>query len=271
MHVGEESGTLDTILLRLSDYMERMQQVKAKIRKAMVYPLTVFIIAILLTIFMLVKVVPSFENLYGSFGGQLPAMTRSVIAISEFMQAWWIVIMLALFVGGFAIFYSYRRSLTTRIRVTQIIMHLPILGNIVRKAATARFSRTLSTMFNAGVPLVSCMDSVSAAVGNEIYKGSILEMRDSVAAGEQLHSSMRKYDGLFSNMAVQMIAIGEESGSLDNMLAKVADFYEQEVNNTVDTLSTLMEPLIMVVLGFIVGGLVLSMYLPIFQMGAMLR
>ena len=150
-------------------------------------------------------------------------------------------------------------------------MRLPLLGNIVKKAAIARFSRTLSTMFNAGVPLVSCMDSVSAAVGNEVYKESILEMRDSVAAGEQLHSSMRKYDGLFSNMVVQMIAIGEESGSLDNMLSKVADFYEEEVNNTVDTLSTLMEPLIMIVLGVIVGGLVLSMYLPIFQMGAMLR
>ena len=271
VHVGEESGTLDTILLRLSDYMERMQQVKGKIRKAMAYPLTVFVIAILLTIFMLVKVVPSFESLYGSFGGQLPAMTRVVIGISEFMQAWWFIILLALFAGFSSILYSYRRSLSTRIRVTRLIMRLPLLGNIVKKAAIARFSRTLSTMFNAGVPLVSCMDSVSAAVGNEVYKESILEMRDSVAAGEQLHSSMRKYDGLFSNMVVQMIAIGEESGSLDNMLSKVADFYEEEVNNTVDTLSTLMEPLIMIVLGVIVGGLVLSMYLPIFQMGAMLR
>jgi type IV pilus assembly protein PilC len=271
VHVGEESGTLDTILLRLSDYLERMQQVKAKIRKAMAYPLTVFVIAILLTIFMLVKVVPSFENLYGSFGGTLPAMTRLVIAISEFMQAWWFIILATLFIGLYSLFYSYRRSLNTRVRVTRFVMALPVLGNIVRKAAIARFSRTLSTMFNAGVPLVRCMDSVSSAVGNEIYKSSILEMRDSVAAGEQLHTSMRHYDQLYSNMVVQMIAIGEESGSLDSMLSKVADFYEEEVNNTVDTLSTLMEPLIMIVLGFIVGGLVLSMYLPIFQMGAMLR
>jgi len=271
VHVGEESGTLDTILLRLSDYLERMQQVKGKIRKAMAYPVTVFIIAILLSIFMLVKVVPSFENLYGSFGGQLPALTRLVIGISEFMQDWWFIIIAILIIGLYSLFYSYRHSLNTRIRVTRIIMSLPVMGNIVRKAAVARFSRTLSTMFTAGVPLVRCLESVSSAVDNEIYKSSILDMRDSVAAGEQLHSSMRRYDKLFSNMVIQMIAIGEESGSLDNMLTKVADFYEEEVNNTVDTLSTLMEPLIMVVLGVIVGGLVLAMYLPIFQMGAMLR
>jgi type IV pilus assembly protein PilC len=271
VHVGEESGTLDTILLRLSDYMERMQQVKAKIRKAMAYPVIVFIIAILLSIFMLVKVVPSFENLYTSMHGELPAMTRMVIGISEFMQAWWWIIMAALALGIYSLYYSYRHSLTTRIRVTHLIMSLPLLGNIIKKAAIARFSRTLSTMFNAGVPLVRCLESVSSAVGNEIYRNSILEMRDSVAAGEQLHSSMRRYDSLYSNMVVQMIAIGEESGSLDSMLTKVADFYEEEVNNTVDTLSTLMEPVIMIILGVIVGGLVLSMYLPIFQMGSMLR
>lgn len=271
VHVGEESGTLDIILLRLSDYLERMQQVKSKIRKAMAYPSMVFLIAILLSIFMLVKVVPSFQNLYGSFGGQLPAMTRTVIALSDFMQTWWYVILGLLGLGLYALYYSYRHSLNTRIRVTAFVMGLPILGNIIKKAAIARFSRTLSTMFTAGVPLVRCLDSVSGAVDNEIYKASILEMRDSVAAGEQLHSSMRRYEKLYSNMVVQMIAIGEESGSLDSMLGKVSDFYEEEVNNTVDTLSTLMEPLIMVILGIIVGGLVLAMYLPIFQMGSMLR
>ncbi|MBD3670516.1 MAG: type II secretion system F family protein [Gammaproteobacteria bacterium] len=271
VHVGEESGTLDAILLRLSDYMERMKQVKSKIRKAMVYPVTVFTIAILLTIFMLVKVVPSFENLYGSFGNELPSMTRTVIAISEFMQAWWLVFIATFGLSVFAVVYSYNKSLTWRVRFTRLVLRLPLLGGIIKKAAVARFSRTLSTMFTAGVPLVNSMDSVADAVSNEVYKASILDMRDSIATGEQLHTSMRQYDSLYPSMVTQMIAIGEESGSLDGMLAKVADFYEEEVNNSVDTLSTLMEPLIMIILGAIVGGLVLAMYLPIFQMGSMLR
>jgi type IV pilus assembly protein PilC len=220
---------------------------------------------------MLVQVVPTFQNLYGNFGSELPAMTSMVIAISEFMQDWWLVIIAALLLGGFSLVYSYRNSLNTKKRITRLLLGLPLLGGIIKKAAIARFSRTLSTMFTAGVPLVSCMESVSEAVSNEIYKDSILEMRDNVATGEQLHSSMRQFNSLYPNMVVQMIAIGEESGSLDNMLSKVADFYEEEVNNSVDTLSTLMEPLIMVVLGTIVGGLVLAMYLPIFQMGTMLR
>ena len=271
VHVGEESGTLDTMLSRLADYQERMQQVQSKVRKALAYPFTVLSIALILTAFMLVKVVPQFESLYASFGGTLPMLTRIVIHISEFMQQWWWVLALLL-IGLFgSVIISYRRSLATRIRVTLILMRLPILGGLIKKAAIARFARTLSTMFSAGVPLVTALETVAEAVDNEIYREKILNMRDNVATGEQLHTSLRQFKSLFPNMVVQMIAIGEESGSLDTMLGKIADFYEEEVNNTVDTLSTLMEPLIMLILGVVVGGLVLSMYLPIFDMGSAMQ
>jgi len=268
IHVGEESGTLDTMLNRLADYQERMQQVKSRIRKALAYPLTVLMISFILTVFMLVKVVPQFENLYASFGGTLPLLTRIVVQISEFMQQWWLLICLFIIAAISALVYSYKRSLKTRIRITNILMRLPILGGIVKKAAIARFARTLSTMFSAGVPLVTALETVAEAVDNEIYRERILAMRDSVATGEQLQSTLRQSKFLFPNMVTQMIAIGEESGSLDNMLGKIAEFYEEEVNNTVDTLSTLMEPIIMLILGVVVGGLVLSMYLPIFEMGS---
>lgn len=268
VHVGEESGTLDTMLNRLADYQERMQQVKSRIRKALAYPITVLLISFVLTVFMLVKVVPQFESLYSSFGGTLPLLTRIVIQISEFMQQWWWLISLTIISCVAGLIYSYKRSLKTRIRVTHILMRLPILGGLIKKAAIARFSRTLSTMFNAGVPLVAALETVAEAVDNEIYREKILTMRDNVATGEQLQTSLRQSKSLFPNMVTQMIAIGEESGSLDNMLSKIADFYEEDVNNTVDTLSTLMEPIIMLILGIVVGGLVLSMYLPIFDMGS---
>lgn len=268
VHVGEESGTLDTMLNRLADYQERMQQVKSRIRKALAYPITVLLISFVLTVFMLVKVVPQFESLYSSFGGTLPLLTRIVIQISEFMQQWWWLISLTIISSVAGLIYSYKRSLKTRIRVTHILMRLPILGGLIKKAAIARFSRTLSTMFNAGVPLVAALETVAEAVDNEIYREKILTMRDNVATGEQLQTSLRQSKSLFPNMVTQMIAIGEESGSLDNMLSKIADFYEEDVNNTVDTLSTLMEPIIMLILGIVVGGLVLSMYLPIFDMGS---
>ena len=268
VHVGEESGTLDTMLNRLADYQERMQQVKSRIRKALAYPVTVLLISFVLTVFMLVKVVPQFESLYTSFGGTLPLLTRIVVQISEFMQQWWWLISLIIISSITGLMYSYKHSLPTRIRLTRILMRLPILGGIVKKAAIARFSRTLSTMFNAGVPLVTALETVAEAVDNEIYREKILAMRDNVATGEQLQTSLRQSRSLFPNMVTQMIAIGEESGSLDNMLSKIAEFYEEEVNNTVDTLSTLMEPIIMLILGVVVGGLVLSMYLPIFDMGS---
>ncbi|MDH5360239.1 MAG: type II secretion system F family protein [Gammaproteobacteria bacterium] len=268
IHVGEESGTLDTMLNRLADYQERMQQVKSRIRKALAYPVTVLMISFILTVFMLVKVVPQFESLYASFGGTLPLLTRIVVQISEFMQQWWLLISLTIIAAISALVYSYKHSLKTRIRITNILMRLPILGGIVKKAAIARFARTLSTMFSAGVPLVTALETVAEAVDNEIYRERILAMRDSVATGEQLQSTLRQSKFLFPNMVTQMIAIGEESGSLDNMLGKIAEFYEEEVNNTVDTLSTLMEPIIMLILGVVVGGLVLSMYLPIFDMGS---
>ena len=264
---GEKSGALETLLDKIATYKEKSEAIKAKVRKALTYPTVVTLVAVVVTGILLYFVVPQFENLFSSFGADLPAFTRMVINLSKFVQAWWWIILAV--IGGIvaAIRYVNRTSASFRHRRDQLLLRLPIIGKILHKAALARFSRTLSTMFTAGVPLVEAMESVAGATGNIIFQEAVMKMREQVATGQQLHLSMQERMDLFPNMAVQMIAIGEESGALDDMSGKVAEFYEAEVDNLVDNLSTLLEPLIMAILGVLVGGLVTAMYLPIFQMG----
>lgn len=263
---GEHAGILDSILDKIATYKEKTEAIKAKVKKALMYPAAVMVVAFVITIALLVFVIPQFESLFAGFGADLPAMTRFVIDLSAFVQAWWFVIFgsIAGVIIGFK--QTHKRSKKFRQNVDRVMLKLPIIGGILNKAAIARFSRTLSTMFAAGVPLVEAMDSVAGAVGNVVYSDAVIKMRDEVASGTQLNIAMKQAN-LFPNMVIQMAAIGEEAGALDSMLAKVADFYEEEVDNDVDGLSSLLEPLIMAILGVLVGGLVIAMYMPIFQMG----
>jgi type IV pilus assembly protein PilC len=233
----------------------------------MIYPASVVTVAVLVTAIILIFVVPQFESLFQGFGADLPAFTRVVINMSKFMQAWWWAIFGGL-IGGLVIFVNaHRRSAEIRRRTDQIRLKLPILGKIAELSANARFARTLSTTFASGVPLVDALGSVAGATGNAVYSEAVLEIRDAVSTGQQLNFSMRQ-TSLFPEMVIQMVAIGEESGSLSDMLAKVADFFEEDLDNIIDSLTTLMEPIIIVFLGVIVGGLVVAMYLPIFKMGS---
>jgi type IV pilus assembly protein PilC len=263
---GERSGTLEALLDKIALYKEKAEALKAKIRKALTYPTVVVIVAFVVTGILLYFVVPQFESLFQGFGADLPAFTRLVIDLSEFVQAWWWVILLSIAGIVTGVGYANRTSRGFRRQRDILLLRLPIFGILLRKAAIARFARTLSTMFAAGVPLVDALESVAGATGNILYEEGVLRIRDQVSTGQQLNIAMQQTD-LFPNMVVQMIAIGEESGALDEMSAKVAEFYEAEVDNMVDNLSTLIEPLIMAVLGILVGGLVTAMYLPIFQMG----
>ncbi|HWU68879.1 MAG TPA: type II secretion system F family protein, partial [Stenotrophobium sp.] len=223
-------------------------------------------VAFIVTVILLVFVVPEFQSLFQGFGANLPAFTMFVIHLSEWMQSYWWMLLLVLGGGSFAFIAMYKRSANMRRALDRILLKVPVVGDILYKSAVARFARTLSTMFAAGVPLVEAMESVAKAAGNIVFTEAIMKMRDQVSTGQQLQLSMQQ-SGLFPNMAVQMVAIGEESGSLDQMCAKVADFFEEEVDNLVDNLSALMEPMIMSVLGVLVGGLVIAMYLPIFKLG----
>ncbi|MDY6943045.1 MAG: type II secretion system F family protein [Pseudomonadota bacterium] len=263
---GEKSGTLETLLDKIALYKEKSEAIKAKVRKAMTYPSIVLTVALVVTGILLYFVVPQFEGLFGSFGADLPAFTKMVISLSEFVQAWWWIILGSIGLMFATISYFNRTSATFRKGRDRLLLRLPVIGKIFYKGSIARFARTLSTMFAAGVPLVEALDSVSGATGNIIFQEAVQNMREQVATGQQLHITMQA-SGLFPNMAVQMIGIGEESGALDDMSAKVAEFYEAEVDNMVDNLSTLLEPMIMAILGILVGGLVTAMYLPIFQMG----
>ena len=267
VEAGEHAGVLETLLDKIATYKEKTEYLKAKIRKAMFYPTAVIIVAVIVTAILLIFVVPTFEELFTSFGADLPAFTRLVINLSEFMQQyWWIVFG----IGAGAVIgmiQARKRSRTFSRTLDRLILKLPIVGTIMHKAAVARYARTLSTMFAAGVPLVEALQSVAGATGNVVYSDAVLMIRDSVATGQQLQFAMNQ-TGLFPNMVEQMVAIGEESGSLDAMLAKVADFYEQEVDDAVDALSSLLEPIIMSILGILIGGLVVAMYLPIFKLGA---
>jgi len=263
---GEQAGILESLLNKIADYKEKSELLKAKIKKAMYYPVGVLSVALIITMILLVYVVPQFETLFSSFGADLPAFTKLVVAMSEFVQETWLYIFAGLFVVVFAFFRARRSSDKFNYFWDGLILKTPVIGVIMKKAAVARFSRTLGTMFAAGVPLVEALESVAGATGNRVYHNAVLKMRDDISTGQQLKMAMGT-SGLFPNMTVQMVAIGEESGALDSMLAKVADFYEQEVDDAVDSMSSLMEPVIMIVLGALIGGLVLAMYLPIFQMG----
>ncbi|BBP67075.1 MULTISPECIES: type II secretion system F family protein [Pseudomonas] len=264
---GEQAGALDTLLDRIATYKEKTEALKAKIKKAMTYPAAVVLVAAVVTGILLVKVVPQFESVFSGFGAQLPAFTLMVIGLSEFMQRYWWLI-LALLVGlFFGVKYALKRSAALRDWRDKWMLKLPLIGTLMYKTAVARYARTLSTTFAAGVPLVEALDSVSGATGNVVFKQAVQRIKQDVSTGMQLNFSMRA-SGIFPNLAVQMTAIGEESGALDDMLDKVASFYEAEVDNLVDNLTSLMEPFIMVILGLVVGGLVVAMYLPIFQLGS---
>lgn len=263
---GEHAGILDTILDKIATYKEKTEAIKGKVKKAMFYPTAVIIVAIGITILLMVAVIPQFAQMFAGFGAELPAITKLVIDMSAFFQKWWIPIVLLMFGSAYGFVQLLKRSKPFKNFLDRTILKIPLFGPIFRKAAIARYARTLSTMFAAGVPLVEAMQSVSGAVGNVIYGNAVLRMRDEVATGTQLNVAMRQ-TGLFPSMVTQMTAIGEEAGSVDTMLGKVADFYEDEVDNSVDGLSSLLEPIIMVVLGGLIGGLVVAMYLPIFQMG----
>ena len=263
---GERSGTLETLLDKIATYKEKTEKIKKKVKKALVYPSAVMVVAFIVTGIMLYFVVPQFQSLFEGFGADLPAFTKLVVALSEFVREYWW--MMTLIVGGsiFGFIFMKKRSLKMRRALDRIGLKFPVIGDILYKSSVARFARTLSTMFAAGVPLVEALVSVAKASGNIVFEDAINVMREQVAAGQQLQLAMQQ-SNLFPNMAVQMVAIGEESGSLDQMCAKVADFYEEEVDNLVDALTSLLEPMIMVVLGVLVGGLVVAMYLPIFKLG----
>lgn len=264
---GEQAGALDTLLERVATYKEKSESLKAKIKKAMTYPLVVVCVAMIVTGILLVKVVPQFQSVFEGFGAELPAFTVMVIGLSRFMQDGWWVMIGVLMAAFFGVRHAFKTSQGFRDRTDTWLLKLPLVGTLMYKSAVARFARTLSTTFAAGVPLVEALESVAGATGNIVFKRAVLRIKQDVSTGMQLNFSMRT-SGIFPNMAVQMTAIGEESGALDDMLDKVAGFYEDEVDNMVDNLTSLMEPFIMVVLGVIVGGLVVAMYLPIFQLGS---
>jgi type IV pilus assembly protein PilC len=263
---GEQAGILETLLDKIATYKEKTEALKSKIKKALFYPTAVVIVAFIVTAILLIFVVPQFESLFKGFGADLPAFTQMVLNLSEWMQSYWWAVFLGAGGGAYGFNQARKRSPKFAHALDRVTLKIPVIGEILTKAIIARYARTLSTMFAAGVPLVEAMDSVAGAAGNAVYSDAILRMRDNVATGQQLQLSMNQ-TGLFPNMVVQMVAIGEESGSLDAMLGKVADFYEQEVDDAVDGLSSLLEPLIMAVLGVLVGGLIVAMYLPIFKMG----
>ena len=264
---GEQSGALETLLERVAIHREKSEQLKARIKKAMTYPVAVLVVASVVTGVLLIHVVPQFQHLFAGVDSTLPAFTLQVIALSEFMQqAWWIMA-LVLVVGAVGLREAYRNSPGFRHRLDAGLLKTPLAGKLLKNSAVARYARTLSTTFAAGVPLVQALDSVAGAAGNAPFKQAIEHMRHDVSTGMQLNQSMTS-SGLFPGMAIQMTAIGEESGTLDRMLDKVASHYEAEVDNQVDNLTSLMEPLIMVVLGGIVGALVIAMYLPVFQLGS---
>ena len=269
VEAGEQAGALETLLDKVATYKEKTEAIKKKIKKALTYPAAVLVVAFVVTIILLIFVIPAFEDLFQGFGADLPAFTRVVIDLSQFVreQGWYLAIMIGAAV--YAFLYFKKRSRPMRHFLDRAALRTPIIGPILQKASIARYARTLSTMFAAGVPLVEALESVAGATGNIVYEQGVLQMKDEVATGQRLQQAMENTD-LFPNMVIQMIAVGEESGSLDDMSAKVADFYEEDVDNAVDNLSSLLEPMIMAILGILVGGLVVAMYLPIFKMGSVI-
>jgi type IV pilus assembly protein PilC len=267
VEAGEQAGALESLLDKIATYKEKTEALKKKVKKALFYPAAVLVVAVIVTVVLLVFVIPQFESLYKGFGADLPAFTQIVINLSRFVQHDGVYIAVVLGIAGYAFFYFRKRSKAMREFLDRLSLKLPIIGPILNKAAIARYARTLSTMFAAGVPLVEALESVAGATGNIVYENAVLRMRDEVSTGQRLQRAMES-TGLFPNMVNQMIAVGEESGSLDEMSGKVATFYEAEVDNAVDAMSSLLEPLIMVILGVLVGSLVIAMYLPIFKLGS---
>ena len=269
VEAGEQAGALETLLDKIATYKEKTEALKKKIKKALTYPAAVLVVAFVVTTILLIFVIPAFEDLFKGFGADLPTFTRMVIDLSFFVRekGWYIAILMGAGIGTF--FYFKKRSRAMRHWLDRMSLKIPVIGSILQKASIARYARTLSTMFAAGVPLVEALESVAGATGNIVYEVGVLQMRDEVATGQRLQQAMENSD-LFPNMVIQMIAVGEESGSLDEMSAKVADFYEEDVDNAVDNLSSLLEPMIMAILGVLVGGLVVAMYLPIFKMGSVI-
>jgi len=266
---GEQAGILDTLLERLATYKEKILAIKSKIKSALFYPISVLVVAFIITAVIMIFVIPAFKDVFKSFGADLPAPTLLVIAISDFFVAYWWAIFGIIFGGFYAFFEAWKRSEKVQMAMDRLLLRLPIFGDIIRKAVIARWSRTLSTMFAAGVPLVESLDSVGGAAGNYVYKAATKQIQGEVSTGTSLTNAMTGTN-LFPNMVTQMVAIGEESGALDSMLSKVADFFEQEVDDAVEAMSSLMEPVIMVVLGTLIGGMVVAMYLPIFKLGAVI-
>ncbi|HET7925191.1 MAG TPA: type II secretion system F family protein, partial [Rhodanobacteraceae bacterium] len=267
VRAGESAGVLDTVLDTVATYKERSESIKGKIKKALFYPAAVMVVAFLVMLILLIFVVPVFQNVFASAGVALPAFTQMVVNMSEFMQSYWLPFLAVLIVAIVGIIMAYKRSEKMQHAVDRMSLKIPVIGNILRQSAIARFARTLGVTFKAGVPLVEALDSVANATGSVVYNDAVKRIREDVAIGHQLQLAMRQTN-LFPNMVVQMVAIGEEAGALDKMLFKIADFFEEEVNNAVDALASLLEPFIMVIIGVLVGGMVIGMYLPIFKLAA---
>ncbi|CAM3024733.1 pilus assembly protein PilC [Legionella steigerwaltii] len=267
VEAGEKSGSLDIMLDKVATYKEKIETIKKKIKKALTYPMAVMVVALIVTTGLLIFVVPQFESLFKGFGADLPAMTQAVVNMSKFFQSYWYLIFGALGGGIFAFIYAKKHSPQFAQNIDRTLLKLPVIGSIIEKASIARFSRTLSITFAAGLPLVEALKSVAGATGNIIFSKATDQIREEVSTGQQMNKAMENTQ-LFPNMVIQMVAIGEESGALEKMLSKVADFFEEDVDNAVDSLSSLLEPVIMVVLGVLVGGLVVAMYLPIFKLGS---
>jgi len=267
VEAGEQAGALENLLDKIATYKEKTEAIKKKVKKALFYPAAVLVVAVVVTLILLIFVIPQFESLFKGFGAELPAFTQMVINLSKFIQEKGFYLAVVFGAAGYAFFYFKKRSKKMREVLDRISLKLPIIGPILVKSAIARYARTLSTMFAAGVPLVEALESVAGATGNVVYENAVMKMRDEVATGQRLQRAMEN-TSLFPNMVIQMVAVGEEAGALDQMTAKVAEFYEAEVDNAVDSMSSLLEPLIMAILGVLVGGLVIAMYLPIFKLGA---
>jgi type IV pilus assembly protein PilC len=267
VQAGEQAGILESLLDRLATYKEKTMALKSKIKGALFYPIAVVVVAFIITAILMIFVVPQFKTVFKSFGADLPAPTMVVIGISDFFVAYWYIVFGSVIGVVFTFFYFWKRSEAMQNALDRVFLKIPVFGDLIRKAVIARWTRTLSTMFAAGVPLVEALDSVAGASGNYVYKTATKQIQTEVSTGSTLTSAMQNA-AVFPNMVLQMVAIGEESGQLDGMLSKVADFFEEEVDDAVNALSSLMEPMIMAFLGVVVGGLVVAMYLPIFKLGS---
>ena len=267
VEAGEAGGILEQLLERLAIYQEKTEALKSKIKSALMYPIAVLTVAFLVLVVIMIKVIPAFKDVFSSFGADLPAPTLFVIALSEFFVAWWMVIFGIMIAGGYIFMQAWKRSEKMQMVMDRLLLRIPVFGALINKSVIARWTRTLSTMFSAGVPLVEALDSVGGAAGNAVYAEATQKIQRDVSTGSALTTSMQG-TGVFPNMVIQMAAIGEESGSLDHMLGKAAEFYEEEVDDMVKGLSSLMEPIIIVILGTMIGGIVVAMYLPIFKIGA---